>query len=146
MKRPSNINMNETENEQIVQELSRIGSEWAASMVANDAEQIGSFMTADWVMVSERGVSTRQEFLSYVESGALTHSSFEMADEARIKVYGDTAIVTIRVVNTAHFGGQQFDADEWATDVFVKQDGKWLCAHSHITAVDKNFEAMRSKK
>lgn len=138
--------MNEAENEKIEQDLLKLGAEWAASMVANDAELIGSFMTDDWVIVSERGISTRQDFLSYVESGALTHSSFEMADEARIKVYGDTAIVTIRVVNTAHFGGQQFDADEWATDVFIKQDGKWLCAHSHITAVDKNFKAVRSKK
>jgi len=69
-------------------------------------------------------------------------SVFEMASDARVKFYGDTAVMTICVVNTAHFGGQQFDADEWATDVFVKRNGKWLCAHSHITTVDKNFEAL----
>jgi len=135
--------MNETENEQVKQELLRVGAAWAGAMVANDAEQIGSFMTDDWVIVSDRGISTRQDFLSYVESGALTHSAFEMADDARVKIYGEIAVMTIRVVNTAHFGGQQFDANEWATDVFVRQDGKWLCAHSHITAVDKNFETMR---
>ena len=65
-----------------------------------------------------------------------------MASDARVKFYGDTAVMTICVVNTAHFGGQQFDAYEWATDVFVKRNGKWLCAHSHITTVDKNFEAL----
>ena len=135
--------MKETKNERVKQELIRIGADWAKAMVANDAEQIGSFMADDWVIVSDRGISTRQDFLSYVESGALTHSAFEMAGDARVKVYGDTAVMTIRVVNTAHFGGQQFDADEWATDVFVRQDEKWLCAHSHITAVDKNFEALR---
>lgn len=125
------------------QELLNLGESWAAAMVANDAEKIGSFMADDWVIVSERGISTKDDFLGFVASGALTHSTFEMASDARVKVYGDTAVMTIRVVNTAHFGGQQFDADEWATDVFVKQDGKWLCVHSHITAVDKNFEAMR---
>lgn len=125
------------------QELLNLGESWAAAMVANDAEKIGSFMADDWVIVSERGISTKDDFLGFVASGALTHSTFEMASDARVKVYGDTAVMTIRVVNTAHFGGQQFDADEWATDVFVKQDGKWLCVHSHITAADKNFEAMR---
>lgn len=135
--------MHETDNEAIKQELLKLGAEWAEAMVANDAERIGSFMGDDWIIVSDRGISTKQDFLSYVESGALTHSAFEMAGDARVKVYGDTAVMTIRVVNTAHFGGQQFDADEWATDVFVKSGGKWLCVHSHITAVDKNFEAMR---
>jgi hypothetical protein len=60
--------------------------------------------------------------------------------EARIKVYGETAILSCRVVNTAHFGGQTFDADEWTSDVFVKRGGKWLCVLSHITPVDKSWE------
>ena len=128
------------------QELLKLGEDWAASMVANDADLIGGFMADDWVIVSERGISTKKDFLGFVASGALTHSTFEMASDARVKVYGDTAVMTIRVVNTAHFGGKQFDADEWATDIFVKQNGKWLCVHSHITAVDKNFEAMRCEQ
>ena len=122
------------------QELLRFGADWAEAMVANNPERIGSFMSDDWVIVSERGISTKERFMSFVESGALTHSAFEMASDARIEVYGDTAVMTIRVKNTAHFGGQQFDADEWASDVFVKRDGKWLCVLSHITSVDKAFE------
>ena len=42
-------------------------------------------------------------------------------------------MLSARIINTAHFGEQQFDADEWTTDVFVKRDGKWLCVLSHIT-------------
>jgi ketosteroid isomerase-like protein len=141
--------MGETINDQntaITKELIDLGAEWAAAMVANDAKRIGSFMADEWVIVSERGVSTKQHFLSFVESGALTHSSFEMSGDARIKIYGDTAVLTCRVVNTANFGGQQFDADEWSSDVFVKRDGKWLCVLSHITPVDKNWEKEMSKK
>ncbi len=123
-----------------VTELLKLGTEWARAMVANDAERIGAYMADEWVIVSERGISTKGEFLSFVESGALTHSSFEMVGDARIKVYGDTAVLTARVVNTANFGGQQFDADEWTSDVFVKREGQWLCVLSHITGVDKNWE------
>src|SRR5688572_30157958 len=127
------------QHDSITQELIEFGSKWAKAMVANDAASIGSFMSDEWVIVSERGISTKQQFLSFVESGALTHSAFEMASDARVQQYGDTAVMTIRVTNTAHFGGQQFDADEWTSDVFVKRDGKWLCVLSHITPVDKNF-------
>ena len=132
--------------QQIKEELLKFGADWAEAMVANDAERIGSFMADDWVIVSERGISDKQRFLSFVESGALTHSAFEMASDGRVKVYGDVAVMTIRVVNTAHFGGQQFDADEWTSDVLVKREGKWLCVHSHITPVDKEFERMMCEK
>lgn len=123
-----------------------LGAKWAEAMVANDAAAIGSFMHDDWVIVSERGISTKEQFLSFVESGALTHSAFDMSGQARIQTYGDIAILTCRVVNTAHFGGQTFEGDEWASDVFTRNEGKWLCVHSHITAVNKEFEAMRCEK
>jgi ketosteroid isomerase-like protein len=133
-------------NEQVEKELMELGSAWAEAMVANDAAAIGSFMHDDWVIVSERGISTKEQFLSFVESGALTHSSFDMSGQARIMAYGDFAVATFRVVNTAHFGGQTFEADEWASDIFAKSGGKWLCVHSHITAVNKEFEAMRCEQ
>lgn len=133
-------------NEQVKQELLKLGTEWAEAMVANDAERIGSFMADEWVIVSERGISSKEYFLEFVRSGALTHSSFEMVGDARIKVYGDTAVLTGRVVNTAHFGGQRFDQDEWTSDVFVKRDGKWLCVLSHITPANKEFEAAMKEK
>lgn len=123
--------------EEIVSELEELGAKWAEAMVANDADLIGSFMADEWVIVSERGMSGKEHFLSFVRSGQLTHSRFEMTGDARIKVYGNTAVLTGRVVNTAQFAGQEFEADEWTTDVFVKRDGKWLCVLSHITsAVD----------
>jgi ketosteroid isomerase-like protein len=122
------------------QEMLRVGAEWADAMVANDADWIGSFMADDWVIVSERGISTKEEFLSFVRSGQLTHSMFEMVGDARIREYGDTAILSARIVNTAHFAGQQFDADEWTTDVFVRRGGQWLCALSHITPAIKGDE------
>jgi uncharacterized protein (TIGR02246 family) len=127
------------DDEEIKAELLRLGSEWAEAMVAKDAERIGSFMADDWVIVSERGVSDKEHFLQFVRSGALTHSAFDLVGDARVRVYGDTAVLTGRVVNTAHFGGQQFDQDEWSTDVFVKRDGRWLCVLSHITSVNKEF-------
>ena len=123
------------------QTLFALGKDWAAAMVANDADRIGSYMADDWVIVSERGISTKEDFLAFVRSGQLTHSMFEMVGDARIREYGDTAVLSARIVNTAHFGGQQFDADEWTTDVFVRRDGKWLCALSHITSAIKQEQA-----
>lgn len=126
--------MDDSNNNAVKQELLQLSQEWAEAMVSNDAMRIGSFMADDWVIVSDRGISGKERFLAFVSSGDLTHESFEMVGDARIRVYGETALLTARVTNIAHYKGQRFDADEWTSDVFVKRDGEWLCVHTHITA------------
>ncbi|MDN3297839.1 nuclear transport factor 2 family protein [Streptomyces ficellus] len=117
------------------EELADAVADWAAAIVANDPTRIAAYMADDWVMVSRSGVSTRQHFLSLVESGELTHSAMELLGEPRVRVHGDTALFTGRVTNTAHFRGKRFDADEWTTDVFMRRDGgRWVCVLTHITA------------
>ncbi|MFD4127468.1 nuclear transport factor 2 family protein [Streptomyces globisporus] len=113
--------------------LAAIVDAWAAAIVANDAERIAGFMAEEWVIVSESGITDREAFLGYVRSGDLTHSAMEAVTPPRVRVYGDTATATARITNTAHYGGQRFDADEWTTDVFVRRDGHWRCVLSHIT-------------
>ncbi|RDI55382.1 nuclear transport factor 2 family protein [Nocardia mexicana] len=115
-------------------EVRKVALDWAAAMIANDAGRIGAFMAEDWVMVSATGIATREQFLALVESGALTHSAMAEATEPRIRIYGDFAVYTARVTNTAHYRGDRFDADEWTTDVFAHRDGRWRCVTSHITA------------
>ncbi|HMQ03650.1 MAG TPA: nuclear transport factor 2 family protein [Pyrinomonadaceae bacterium] len=117
----------------VEEEIFKLGSDWAHAMVANDADLIGSFMADDWLMVSERGVSDKEHFLGFIRSGKLTHSAFEMVGNARVLDLGDSAVMIARIMNTAHFEGTKFDADEWTTDVFVRRGGKWLCVLSHIT-------------
>ncbi|MFD3842635.1 nuclear transport factor 2 family protein [Streptomyces sp. NPDC058642] len=114
--------------------LITLATDWAEAIVSNDATRIGGFMAEEWVIVSASGVSAKEQFLSLVESGELTHSAMTSVSRPRIRVYGATAVVTGRVTNTAHYKGQRFDADEWTTDVFVNRNGRWLCVLSHITA------------
>ena len=116
-------------------ELVALAAAWSEAIVSDDADRIGAFMADDWVIVSWSGVTTREDFLSYVRSGTLGHSRMEGVGERRVRVYGDTAVLTVRVVSTAQYGGEDIDADEWTTDVFVRRDGAWRCALTHITPV-----------
>lgn len=124
-------------------ELIAIADEWARAIVSNDAELIAGFTTADWVIVSESGISPREAFLSLVVSGELTHSAMDRIGVPRIRIYGETAVVTAHVTNTAHYGGDRFDADEWTTDVFVRVDGAWRCVLTHLAAADATAPPVR---
>ncbi|NEB37282.1 nuclear transport factor 2 family protein [Streptomyces sp. SID14515] len=113
--------------------IAAVLEEWSAAIVSNDVARMAAYMADEWVIVSESGITDREAFLGYVESGDLTHSAMRAISPPRVRVHGDTAMITARMTNTAHYGGRRFDADEWVTDVFVRRDGRWLCVLSHIT-------------
>ncbi|MGW4844611.1 nuclear transport factor 2 family protein [Nocardia brasiliensis] len=108
---------------------------WMAAIVANDAARIAEFMTDDWTMVSENGITSARDFLGFIASGALTHSAMQRVGDPVIQCHGKVAVLTVRVTNTAHYQGKRFDADEWTTDVYVETAQGWRCSLSHITAV-----------
>ena len=117
-------------------EILQSSQAWSRAIVANDAAAIARFVSDDWVLVDQTGVGSRGRFLSLVESGDLTHSSMRAVDGTeRVRVYGDTAVHTARVLNTAHYRGEEFQADEWTTDVYVRTPDGWICVLSHVTPV-----------
>jgi len=119
----------------VQQEILNLAEQWAKALVSNDARKIGSFMSDDWVIVGQNGITGKRDFLHFVESGDLTHEAMELIGEARVQIYGDTVVLTGRVTNNGHYKGEPFSADEWTTDVFLRREGRWLCVLSHITPV-----------
>ncbi|MDR7219963.1 nuclear transport factor 2 family protein [Aminobacter aminovorans] len=118
-------------------EIIELALAWAAAIVANDAAAIGAFMADDWVIVGPDGATTKVDFLALVASGDLTHDMMRTASEPRVEVHGATAVYTARVINSGHFRGQRFTADEWTSDVFVREGAGWKCVLSHVTPAAK---------
>lgn len=118
-------------------ELLEVARDWADAIVANDAARISAFVTDDWVLVSNAGISPGSHLLETVASGDLTHSAMTAVGDTRVRILGDTAILTARITNTAFYRGDRTDADEWTTDVFVRRNGRWLCTHTHYTAATR---------
>ncbi|MFF3848202.1 nuclear transport factor 2 family protein [Streptomyces sp. NPDC002328] len=123
----------ERPDEAAVAALVRVAREWAAAIVADDPVRIAGFMADEWVIVSGSGVTSKERFVALVASGELSHSAMELVTAPRVRFHGDTAVLTARMTNTAHYRGERHDADEWTTDVFVRRDGRWVCVLSHIT-------------
>lgn len=122
-------------DDSVKQEILNLAEQWARALISNDAQKIGDFMSDDWVIVGQNGITRKQDFLPSVESGDLTHETMELVGAARVQIYGDTAVLSGRVTNNGHYKGAPFSADEWTTDVFLRCEGRWLCVISHITPV-----------
>jgi ketosteroid isomerase-like protein len=117
------------------QELIQVAHDWDRAMIANDAEEIGRFMAEDWTIIGPDGrVGDKKTFLDLVRSGALTHDVMT-SEDINVRVYGDTAVVVARGVSGGRYAGQPFREEERVTSVFVRQEGRWRCVHTHLSRI-----------
>jgi ketosteroid isomerase-like protein len=115
------------------EELLKLENAFAEAIVKNDLEGIGRIVADDWIIVDPNGeIVDRTRFFEVIKSGALTHDMMESKD-SRVRVYGDSAVVTAVTRTKGKFMGHDFSTQERATDVFVKRDGRWQCVLTHLT-------------
>ena len=119
------------------EELLKLEKGFAQEIVKNDAEAIGEFLADDWIIIDpDGGIIDKSRFLGVIKSGTLSHEMME-SDDMRVRIYRDTAVVTGLTTAKGKFMGQDFTTQERATDVFVKQDGRWQCVFSQLTRFTK---------
>jgi ketosteroid isomerase-like protein len=119
------------------EELLKVEKEFAEAIVSNDPEAITRFVPDDWIIIDPNGeIVDRTRFFEVIKSGALTHDIME-SEDFRVRVYGDSAVVTAITSTKGKFMGQDFSTQERATDVFVRHDGRWQCVLTHLTRFPK---------
>lgn len=115
----------------------KLEKEFTQAIVKNDPEAIERFVADDWIIINaDGGIIDKERFLEVIKSGALTHEMME-SDDIRVRVYGDSAIVSALTRTKGKFMSQEFSTHERATDVFIRQDGRWRCVLSQLTRFTK---------
>jgi ketosteroid isomerase-like protein len=115
------------------EKLLKIEKEFAQAIISNDLEGIGRIVADEWIIIDPNGdIVDRTRFFEVTKSGALTHDMME-SEDFRVRVYGDSAVVTGLTRTKGKFMGQEFSTQERATDVFVKRDDRWQCMLTHLT-------------
>ena len=110
-------------------------NEFAKAMRDNDANGVEKLLSDDYAVIPTNGevVEGRDTFPSGIKSGVLTRSVFQTT-EPRVRLYGNTAVVTTKVVMAGVFHGKHFkDVGERQTEVWVWKNGAWKCVLTHET-------------
>jgi len=119
------------------EEILEVEKGFIDAIARNDSEAIEQFVSDDWIIVNaDGGIIDRERFLEVIKSGTLTHDMME-ADETRVRVYGDSAVVTGVARSKGKFMGHEFTTHERSTDFFVKLDGQWRCVLTQLTGFSK---------
>jgi ketosteroid isomerase-like protein len=119
------------------EEIIKMEKGFAEAIVKNDPEAIERFVADDWIIISaDGGIIDKARFLAVIKSGTLTHDTME-SDDMRVRLYGDSAVVSALTRSKGKFMGQEFTTEERATDFLVRLNGQWRCVLTQLTALTK---------
>jgi ketosteroid isomerase-like protein len=105
----------------------------------NDADALSNMFDSSWAVITANGdiAEGPETFPSGIKSGFRTLKTFDMS-EARVRLYGNVALITIKLDLAGALGGKPFDVLERETDTWVWKDGNWKCVLTHESFVKRS--------
>jgi ketosteroid isomerase-like protein len=102
----------------------------------NDADALSNLFDSSWAVITANGdvAEGPETFPSGIKSGFRTLKTFDMS-EARVRLYGNVALITIKLDLAGVLGGKPFEVLERETDTWVWKDGGWKCVLTHESFV-----------
>jgi ketosteroid isomerase-like protein len=106
---------------------------WTESYKHRDISILSSLLAEDFIITVEDGST-------YGKAGYISHSAdssvhVDVAElsELKVRLHGDTAIVTGAYHETGESKGKPYEYRDRLTDVWMKRDGKWQVIASHYS-------------
>jgi hypothetical protein len=125
-------------NEDVEELLSRIERDWADALVKGDVAFTEGLLEDDYVgTMSDGRRITKAQNLDNLRSGAFKSESM-VVDGIKVRVLGDTAVVTLDQSEKSQFEGKDISGRSMWTDIFMRRDGKWQIVANHGSRVDES--------
>jgi ketosteroid isomerase-like protein len=119
----------------VEEQLKKLEMQWDDAGVKKDAAVYDRLLADDFTLTGPNGhLVTKAQFTAELKSGEDTVSSSALSD-MKVRVYGDTAVVTYVEKAKETFKGQDVSGTSRWTDTWVKRGGSWQCVASHGSKV-----------
>jgi len=116
--------------------VAALDTEYQAAVERNDADTMAKILADDFVLVVGKGtVYTRADLLkSARDKDAIYEKQVEIEGSQKVRVWGDTAVVTAKLWLKGSQKGQAFDKKLWFSDTYVRtrEGWKYVFAQSSI--------------
>ena len=105
----------------------------ANSYLRSDADAIAQGVMEDYTLTNSMGkITTRADDIAEAKKNDPKYEIFENSD-MKVRVHGDTAVVTGKTHTKGVSGGKPFDSQFQFTDTFVKDAGHWRLLAGHVS-------------
>ena len=114
-------------SEEDAKTVAALDTKYQAAVKANDAATMDQILADDFVLVTGRGkVSSKADL---IESARKKEVTYERQDEEpgtqKVRVWGNTAVVTALLWIKAEQGGKPVDYKLWFSDTYVRTPTGW---------------------
>ena len=112
-------------------ELTRLEQVWNDAHMKGNADALEKLWAEDlFVTVPDMPVMNKEESLAIWKAGKMKFDIYKTSD-IRIKVYGNSAVVTGQLVRIRDAQSTKFEDDWRFTKVYVRRDGRWQVVAWH---------------
>jgi uncharacterized protein (TIGR02246 family) len=119
----------------VEQELKKLEKEIGHAWAKRDVASYDRILTDDYTWTDFDGIVwTKAQDLETLKSGEVVNTSYAV-DDWKVRVYGDTAVVTGRTTVKETWKGKDVSGQYRYTDTWVKRAGRWQLVASHTSKI-----------
>ena len=105
--------------------VAALDTEYQAAVKKNDAATMARILADDFVLVTGLGKTyTKADLLEEARSGRMVYQRQEDSNQ-KVRVWGDTAVVTALLWAKGTDGGKAFDYKLWFSDTYARTPDGW---------------------
>jgi ketosteroid isomerase-like protein len=113
------------EKSEIHKEIEALEQQWQQATVSNNIGEMNRLLADDYVGISSNGmVENKQQALAQRSAGTVRITRLELTD-TRVRVYGDTAVVTSQAQLEGTNGTSDISGQYRYTRVYNRRLGQW---------------------
>ena len=125
----------EQKGESSEQQIAELSDQVIQAQLKDDTSFFEKYLADDAAIIHGDGtVWTKAQEIENLKSGTLKYETIETR-ERKIRVYGDTAVVTFLIFFKGAVSGKPYSGDLRRTMVWVKQKGNWKTVAYQVTRV-----------
>lgn len=117
------------------QAVKQLFDELVISYTKNDAAAPTRIFAEDFIFTNPFGeLMTKEQRIGEIKPGGIQFDSYTV-DDVKVRVYGDTAVVTNQATLAGKRGDQVLSGQYRGTSVFVKKGGTWQVVAAQSTRI-----------
>ncbi len=119
----------------MLEEIQRLEEALRRAMLASEVGALDILVGDSLVFVTPDGsVTDKAADLAAHRSGAMRFEAM-VPSEQQVMIFGDTAVVMVRMAIRGALSGRGFDSDFRYTRVWVRAGGRWRIVAGHASAI-----------
>ena len=105
--------------------VAALDSQYQAAVARNDAATMDRLLADDFILVTGKGrIFTKTDLLNEARGGRTIYERQEDSEQ-KVRVWGDTAVITALLRAKGTEGGKPFEYKLWFSDTYVRTPSGW---------------------